>query len=103
MPVPDFETNIRKILDGVYARAADNNGNSEYLHDGYPDYDVDEALQLIVAFHQQEMRRIIGEDEPDTDEFMGIKTTARGWFTRIKPQTELRHEQLKRAGLEEDS
>ena len=61
----DFEAEAERILSGVYARAADNNGNSDYFHEGYPDYDTDEALRLLIGLHQQEMERIIGIDEQE--------------------------------------
>jgi len=48
------------------------------------DNEAKQAFATLIA------REIIGEDEATTDTFMGITTTAKGWFTRIKPQNELR-------------
>lgn len=53
-----FKEEAQKILDGVYARAADNNGNSEYLREGAPDYEVEEALSALETAHTKELAEL---------------------------------------------
>lgn len=78
---------IEDILNGVYARAADNNGNSEYLSEGYADYSVEEAKQALASLIERE---IIGEDEPQYQ--WGDGTAKSLWY---EAQFKLRAEQRK--------
>ena len=87
------------ILEGVYARAADNNGNSEYLQEGYADYSIDQALESLQLLHEREVRRIIGPENEYNRE-MPIPNP----FALPQDYTNLmKRYQLKRAGLKGES